>query len=69
MLWGLGDSDTRATLHSVPMPEQGDYLLWLGREAGLTCLESPDVAIYRVNVFQGFRRENTDLKHPRSFLH
>lgn len=41
------------------MPEQCDYLLWHGREAGLTCLESPDVAIYRVNVFQGFRRENT----------
>lgn len=47
--------------------EQCDYLPGLGREAGLTCLESPDAAIYRVNVFQGFRGENTLLKHPRSF--
>lgn len=48
------------------MLEQCDYLLRLGREAGLTCSGSPDAAIYRVNVIQGFRREKTLLKHPQS---
>lgn len=44
--------------------EPCDYRPGLGREAGLTCSESPDAAIYRVDVFQGFRSRSTLLKTP-----
>lgn len=44
--------------------EQCDYRPGLGRKAGLTRSESPDAAIYGVDVFQGFRSKSTLLKTP-----